>query len=103
MDLVSPGLPPDPEILLAVEYARINEERWSTALALAPHLTTGVPDGFEIRTDHGPQYTGATCDEFSTDWNVDQTFAPVGRPTGNAVAETSWILMGPSVPPVSCV
>ena len=47
----------------------------------------GVPDGFEMRTDHGPQYTGETCAEFSKDWKVNHTFAPVGRPTGNAVAE----------------
>jgi putative transposase len=46
-----------------------------------------VPDGFEIRTDHGPRYTEATSDEFSKAWNVDDTVAPVGRPTGNAVAE----------------
>lgn len=57
------------------------------AIVAAFDTPAGVPDGFEIRTDHGPQYTGATCDEFSTDWNVDHTFAPVGRPTGNAVAE----------------
>jgi putative transposase len=46
-----------------------------------------VPDGFEMRTDHGPQYTGSDCHDLCKAWNVDHTFAPVGRPTGNAVAE----------------
>ena len=46
-----------------------------------------VPDGFELRSDHGPQYTGADCDEVCKRWNVLHTFAPVARPTGNAVAE----------------
>lgn len=50
-------------------------------------LPTAVPDGLELRTDHGPQYTGADCDELCTRWGLDHTFAPVGRPTGNAVAE----------------
>lgn len=47
----------------------------------------GVPDGLELRSDHGPQYTGSDCEELCRDWRVDHTFAPVGRPTGNAVAE----------------
>jgi putative transposase len=46
-----------------------------------------VPDGFELRTDHGPQYTGSDCHDLCQAWDVDHTFAPVGRPTGNAVAE----------------
>ena len=46
-----------------------------------------VPDGLELRSDHGPQYTGGDCEELCKDWDVDHTFAPVGRPTGNAVAE----------------
>lgn len=46
-----------------------------------------VPDGLELRTDHGPQYTGADCEEMCDDWHLEHTFAPVGRPTGNAVAE----------------
>ena len=46
-----------------------------------------VPDGFELRTDHGPQYTGSDCHDLCEAWDVDHTFAPVGRPTGNAVAE----------------
>jgi putative transposase len=46
-----------------------------------------VPDGFEMRTDHGPQYTGSDCHSLCKVWDVDHTFAPVGRPTGNAVAE----------------
>lgn len=48
---------------------------------------SSVPDGFELRTDHGPQYTGSDADSLCTRWKTDHTFAPVGRPTGNAVAE----------------
>jgi len=47
----------------------------------------GVPDGVELRTDHGPQYTGADCDALCARWHLDHTYAPVGRPTGNAVVE----------------
>jgi len=47
----------------------------------------GVPDGFEIRTDHGPQYTGGDAEHLAATWRFEHTFAPVGRPTGNAVAE----------------
>lgn len=50
----------------------------------APNL---VPDGLELRTDHGPQYTGSDCEDLCKHWRVQHTLAPVGRPTGNAVAE----------------
>jgi putative transposase len=46
-----------------------------------------VPPGLELRTDHGPQYTGGDCEGLCHVWHLDHTFAPVGRPTGNAVAE----------------
>lgn len=46
-----------------------------------------VPHDLELRTDHGTQYTAADCRDFCTEWRMDHTFAPVGRPTGNAVAE----------------
>lgn len=46
-----------------------------------------VPDGVELRTDHGPQYTGADCAALCARWRLHHTFAPVGRPTGNAVVE----------------
>jgi len=46
-----------------------------------------VPNGLELRTDHGSQYTGGDCEELCRDWRLDHTLAPVGRPTGNAVAE----------------
>jgi putative transposase len=46
-----------------------------------------VPDGLELRTDHGPQYTGSDCEALCAQWNLQHTLAPVGRPTGNAVAE----------------
>lgn len=46
-----------------------------------------VPIWFELRTDHGPQCTGGDCEVLCKQWRVVHTFAPVGRPTGNAVAE----------------
>lgn len=46
-----------------------------------------VPDGVELRTDHGPQYTGADCAALCHRWRLAHTYAPVGRPTGNAVVE----------------
>lgn len=49
--------------------------------------TGRVPDGVELRTDHGPQYTGADCERLCQEWGLEHTFAPVGRPTGNAVTE----------------
>jgi putative transposase len=48
---------------------------------------TAVPEGVELRTDHGPQYTGADCRDLCTLWHLEHTYAPVGRPTGNAVVE----------------
>lgn len=57
--------------------------------ALIDIFTTpsSVPDGLELRTDHGPQYTGADAAFMAQQWGLQHTFAPVGRPTGNAVAE----------------
>jgi putative transposase len=46
-----------------------------------------VPEGVELRSDHGPQYTGQDAQDLALRWNLVQTFAPVGRPTGNALAE----------------
>jgi len=46
-----------------------------------------VPEGLELRSDHGPQYTGSDCEALCERWGVEHTLAPVGRPTGNAVAE----------------
>lgn len=46
-----------------------------------------VPVMLEIRTDHGPQYTGHDCEDLCTTWGLLHTFAPIGRPTGNSVAE----------------
>lgn len=51
------------------------------------HRPEHVPDGLELRSDHGPQYTGADCATLCDRWRLDHTLAPVGRPTGNAVAE----------------
>jgi len=52
-----------------------------------------VPDGLELRSDHGPQYTGGDCSQLIAQWRLDHTFAPVGRPTGNAVAERFILTM----------
>ena len=52
-----------------------------------------VPDGLELRSDHGPQFTGADCSLLCQRWQLDHTFAPVGRPTGNAVAERFVLTM----------
>lgn len=46
-----------------------------------------VPPGVELRTDHGSVYTGFDCAALVAKWGLVHTFAPVGRPTGNAVAE----------------
>lgn len=46
-----------------------------------------VPDGLELRSDHGPQYTGGDCEDLCTEWNMHHTMSRIGRPTGNAVAE----------------
>ena len=46
-----------------------------------------MPDGLELRSDHGPQYTGSDCEALCHAWQLEHTFAPVGRPTGNAVTE----------------
>jgi putative transposase len=46
-----------------------------------------APEGLELRSDHGPQFTGADCEDLCDSWHIEHTFAPVGRPTGNAVAE----------------
>jgi len=46
-----------------------------------------VPAEMELRSDHGPQYTGADAEKLCKSWGVAHTFAPVGRPTWNAVAE----------------
>jgi putative transposase len=66
-----------PTVLRGVETALINE--FGSA--------SRVPDALELRTDHGPQYTGDDALQLCIRWKVDHTFAPVGRPTGNAVTE----------------
>lgn len=48
---------------------------------------SAVPFNLELRSDHGPQYTGADCAGLVSRWGLMHTFAPVGRPTGNAVVE----------------
>jgi putative transposase len=65
------------DVLLAVERGLLRAFG-------APQL---VPDGVELRSDHGPQFTGHDAAALARRWGIEQTFAPVGRPTGNAVAE----------------
>lgn len=72
-----------PAVLGSVEYAL---ERF----LVSPQ---GVPHGLELRSDHGPQYTGADARELVARWRLTHTFAPVGRPTGNAVAERIILTM----------
>lgn len=57
------------------------------ALEAAFGSPEGVPYGMELRFDHGPQYTGHDAAALAKRWGIVHTFAPVGRPTGNAVAE----------------
>ena len=57
------------------------------ALSEAYGAAAAVPPGLELRTDHGSQYTGSDCETLCRDWHLEHTFAPVGRPTGNAVTE----------------
>lgn len=47
----------------------------------------GLPDGLEIRTDHGSQFTSNLFERVVKDWGLTHTLAPIGRPTGNSVAE----------------
>jgi putative transposase len=46
-----------------------------------------VGDGVELRTDHGPQFTGSDAGALCARWRIARTFSPVGRPTGTSVAE----------------
>ena len=71
------------DVLLAVERGLVRAFG-------APQL---VPDGAELRSDHGPQFTGHDAAALTKRWGLEQTFAPVGRPTGNAVAERTIPMM----------
>lgn len=66
-----------PAVLASVEHK----------LVAAFGSPANVPEGVELRTDHGPQYTGADCEALCARWHLAHTYAPVGRPTGNAVVE----------------
>lgn len=39
-----------------------------------------VPEGVELRSDHGSQYTGADAAALTARWGVMHTFAPADRP-----------------------
>lgn len=66
-----------------------SNRRWATDLTTQAVFgqPRQVPDGLELRSDYGPQYTGADAEAVCQRWHVLHTFAPVARPTGNAVAE----------------
>lgn len=55
----------------------------------------GHRKGVELRTDDGLQYIGADGAALCTRWCLEHTYAPVGRPTGNAVAKRCH---GPAAP-----
>jgi len=57
------------------------------ALETAFGSPNNVPDGIELRTDHGPQFTGSDCETLCERWGLLHSYSPVGRPTGNAVVE----------------
>ena len=57
------------------------------ALETAFGASDNVPDGVELRTDHGPQFTGRDCAAICERWGIFHSYSPVGRPTGNAVVE----------------
>jgi transposase InsO family protein len=78
--------------VLAIEITRSQEapavlRPLEDALAAIFGDRHGVPYGLELRSDHGPQYTGADAEALCRRWGLVHTFAPVARPTGNAVAE----------------
>lgn len=78
--------------VLACEVTKSQESRavlWPLQQALVDAFQhpRAVPDALELRTDHGSQYTGQDCADLCRHWSLDHTFAPVRRPTGNAVAE----------------
>jgi transposase InsO family protein len=58
-----------PAVLQSVESALID----------AFGSRSNVPDGLELRTDHGPQYTGSDCASLVDAWGLLHSYAP-GRP-----------------------
>ena len=58
-------------------------QRWGGALEGA----FGAPESVELWSDHGRGTLAATLQRWRSGGGVVQAFAPVGRPTGNAVAE----------------
>jgi putative transposase len=79
-------------VVLAIELTRSQEapavlRPVEAALAAVFGERCNVPDGLELRSDHGPQYTGSDAEALCQRWGLVHTFAPVARPTGNAVAE----------------
>lgn len=69
------------------QEARVVLASVDQALEAAFGKPSQVPAGVELRTDHGAQYTGGDCQTLLSSWGLEHTFAPVGRPTGNAVVE----------------
>ncbi len=58
-------------------------------LVAAFGVPENVPDGVELRTDHGPQYTGADCEVRCDRWKLHHTFAPVERPPATPSSSAS--------------
>ncbi len=85
-------------LLLGIGVSTCQEAEMVLApVRTALNETFGAPenvvDGLELRMDHGPQYTGAVCLALCKEWGVEQSFAPVGRPTGNAITERVILTM----------
>ena len=89
---VAPVLDCGDRSLLAIDATKTQDspsvlQPVRTALEAEFGQPDAVPQGLELRTDHGSQYTGGDCEDLCAYWHLEHTLAPVGRPTGNAVAE----------------
>jgi hypothetical protein len=61
--------------------------QWLAPPKRSSAILLSCPQAWELRTDHGLQYTGHDCELMCELWRLEHTFAPVDRPTGNAAAE----------------
>lgn len=95
---VAPTIDFGDRFLLTLGVSKSQEAEMVLApVRTALHEAFGMPaeavDGLELRTDHGPQYTGSVCHAMCQEWGLQQSFAPVGRPTGNAITERVILTM----------
>jgi len=93
-------------MILALEASK--SQKALSLLAPVEHALEGVfgerrnvPADLELRTDHGPQYTGLDCEQLCWRWRLEHTYAPVGRPTGNAVVERLILTLKMRIPTIS--